>query len=69
MPTFYKKAGLIGAIVATAAVFCAMPVSLKHSTTSGVMLSVDQAKAYYGHYRRVYRRTYRRHHYYRRRYY
>jgi hypothetical protein len=35
MPTFYKKAGLIGAIVATAAVVCAMPVSLKHSNDIG----------------------------------
>ena len=48
-----KKAGLICAIVASAAVFCTMPISLKHSATSGVVVSVDQAKAYYGHYRRV----------------
>ena len=44
-----KKVGLICAVVASAAVFCAMPISLKHSATSGVVVSVDQAKAYYGH--------------------
>jgi hypothetical protein len=64
-----KKAGLICAVVASAAVFCAMPISLKHSATSGVVVSVDQAKAYYGHYRRVARRTYRRNYYYHRHYY
>jgi hypothetical protein len=63
-----KKAGLICAVVASAAVF-AMPISLKHSATSGVVVSVDQAKAYYGHYRRVARRTYRRNYYYHRHYY
>jgi len=50
-------------------VFCAMPISLKHSATSGVVVSVDQAKAYYGHYRRVARRTYRRNYYYHHHYY
>jgi hypothetical protein len=64
-----KKAGLICAVVASATVFCAMPISLKHSATSGVVVSVDQAKAYYGHYRRVARRTYRRNYYYHHRYY
>ena len=64
MPTLYKKAGLICAVVTGAAVLCAMPISLKPSATSGVVVTVDQAKAYYGHYRRVARRTYRRGYYY-----
>ena len=64
-----KKAWPIYAAVATAAVLCAVPISLKHSATSGVVVSVDQAKAYYGHYRRVARRTYRRNYYYHRHYY
>jgi hypothetical protein len=68
MATLYKKAGLICAVVATAAVFSAMPISLQRSAESGVVVSVDQAKAYYGHHRRVYRRTYRRHYYYHHRY-
>ena len=59
-----KKAVLICAAVACAAVLCTMPISLKRSATSGFVVSVTQAQAYYGHYRRVARRTYRRHHYY-----
>jgi hypothetical protein len=68
MSTLCKKAALICAVVATAAVFCAMPISLERSAKSGIVVSVGQAQAYYGHYRRVARRTYRRHHYYRRYY-
>jgi len=59
-----KKAGLICAAVATAAVLCIVPISLKRSATSGIVVSVGQAQAYYGHYRRVARRTYRRNYYY-----
>ena len=62
MTTTYKKAGLICAAAATAAVLSAMPVTIERSatTTSGIVLSVNQAKAYYGHYRRVTRRVVRR---------
>jgi hypothetical protein len=59
MSTLYKKAGLICAAVATAAVLSAMPISLERSATSGVVVSVPQAQAYYGHYRRVARRQVR----------
>jgi hypothetical protein len=62
--SLYRRAGLICAALVTAAVLSTMPVSLQHSATSGIVISVDQAKAYYGHYRRVYRRHYRRHYYY-----
>ena len=63
MTTTYKKVGLICAAAATAAVLSAMPISIERSatTTSGIVLSVNQAKAYYGHYRRVTRRVVRRH--------
>ncbi|MGB8631576.1 MAG: hypothetical protein WCD69_19700 [Xanthobacteraceae bacterium] len=59
-----KKAGLICAAVATAAVLCIVPISLKRSATSGIVVSVGQAQSYYGHYRRVARRTYRHNYYY-----
>jgi hypothetical protein len=59
-----KKVGLICLAVATAAVLCAVPISLNRSATSGIVVSVGQAQAYYGHYRRVARRTYRRNYYY-----
>jgi hypothetical protein len=60
-----KKAGLICAAIACAAVLCAMPISLERSATSGgIAVTVSQAQAYYGHYRRVARRTYRRNYYY-----
>src|SRR5438045_9746362 len=42
-----------------AAIFATIPIS-PQVTPSGVELSVDQAQAYYGHYRRVHRRVYRR---------
>jgi hypothetical protein len=63
-----KKAGLICVAVASAAVLCTIPISLKRSATSGIVVSVGQAQAYYGHYRRVARRTYRRNYYYHRYY-
>jgi hypothetical protein len=59
MSTLYKKAGLICAAVATAAVLSAMPISLERSATSGIVLTVPQAQAYYGHYLRAARREYR----------
>jgi hypothetical protein len=60
MSTMYKKAGLICAAAVTAAVLSAMPVSIERSATSDVALSVSQAQAAYGHYRRVTRRVVRR---------
>jgi len=62
MAAMYKKAGLICATVATAAVLSAMPISVERSATatSGIVVSVGQAQAYYGHYRRVARRHVRR---------
>ena len=68
MSTLYKKAGLICAALVTAAVLSAMPISLERSAKSGIVVSVGQAQAYYGHYRRVARRTYRRNYYYHRYY-
>ena len=65
--SLYRRAGLICAAFATAAVLSTMPVSLQRSGTSGIVVSVDQAKAYYGHYRRVHRRHY--HYYHGHRYY
>jgi len=62
--SLYRRAGLICAALVTAAVLSTVPVSLQRSATSGIVISVDQAKAYYGHYRRVARRTYRRGYYY-----
>ena len=56
-----KKFGIMCATLLTAAVLSVMPVSLQRSATSGVVVSVNQAQAYYGHYRRVTRRVYRRH--------
>ena len=60
MSTMYKKVGLICAAAATAAVLSAIPISVERSATSGIAVSVGQAQAYYGHYRRVGRRTARR---------
>ncbi|MFZ0147014.1 MAG: hypothetical protein WAM72_01475, partial [Xanthobacteraceae bacterium] len=68
MSTMYKKVGLICAAAATAAVLSALPISVERSATSGIVMSVGQAQAYYGHYRRVARRTYRRNYYYHRYY-
>ncbi len=45
MSTIYKKAGLICAAAAAGAVLCTMPVSIERSETSGIALSVDQARA------------------------
>ena len=60
MSTVYKKVGLIGAAFVIAAVLSAVPISVHRSATSNIVVSVTQAKAYYGHYRRVARRTVRR---------
>jgi hypothetical protein len=60
MSTMYKKVWLICAAAATAAVLSAMPISVERSATSGLVVSVGQAQAYYGHYRRVARRHVRR---------
>ena len=56
----YKKAGLICAAAVTAAVLSAVPISVERSAKSDIVVSVSQAQAYYGHYRRVTRRVYRR---------
>jgi hypothetical protein len=61
MSTMYKKAGLICATAVTAAVLSAVPISVERSATSeDMVVSVSQAQAYYGHYRRVTRRVVRR---------
>ena len=61
MSTMYKKAGLICATAVTAAVLKAVPISVERSAASeDMVVSVSQAQAYYGHYRRVTRRVYRR---------
>jgi hypothetical protein len=60
MSTTYKKAGLICAAAVTAAVLSAVPISVERSAKSDIVVSVSQAQAYYGHYRRVTRRVYRR---------
>src|SRR5579859_7769060 len=43
-----KKAGLVCAATAAAALFCATPISVKTSSVSGIALSVDQARAEIG---------------------
>ena len=48
MSIFRNKAMLVGAATAVGAVLCAMPVSVKSSATSGVILSVDRAQAEVG---------------------
>jgi len=53
-----KALSLIGLLFG-AVMFATIPISPQR-TPSGVELSVDQAQAYYGHYRRVHRRVYRR---------
>ena len=60
MSTMYRKVGLICAAAATAAVLSAMPISVERSATSGIVVSVGQAQAYYGHHRRVAHRHVRR---------
>jgi hypothetical protein len=53
-----KALSLIGLLFG-AVMFATIPIS-PQVTPSGVELSVNQAQAYYGHYRRVHRRVYRR---------
>lgn len=60
MSTLYKKVGLFCAAAVTAAVLSALPISVERSATSNIVVSVSQAQAYYGHYRRVTRRVVRR---------
>jgi hypothetical protein len=70
MSIFHKRAVLFFAAAAAGALLCAMPVSVKSSATSGVMLSVDRAQAEIGRpatpgsvagvHRRVERRAVRR---------
>jgi len=59
-----KKISVIGATLVAAAVLCAAPISLHLSQDKGLSLSVDKARPYYGHYRRVNRRVHRREYYY-----
>ena len=49
MSTFYKKTALTCATAAAGIVFCAMPISVERSATSGIVLSIDQAQARVGH--------------------
>jgi len=53
------KAWSVIGLLFGAAMFATIPVT-PQVTPSGLVLSVDQAQAYYGHYRRVHRRVYRR---------
>jgi hypothetical protein len=48
MVTFYKKTALACALATTAAVLCALPMSVGLSKTSVIVLSVDQAQAEIG---------------------
>ena len=48
MSIFHNKAALLCAATAAGAVLCAMPISVKSSPTSGVVLSVDRAQAEIG---------------------
>jgi len=59
-----KKISLIAATLVGAAVLCGTPISLHQAQDKSLSVSVDKAQAYYGHYRRVHRRVYRRHYYY-----
>ena len=56
--TVMKALSLTGLLFA-AAIFATLPLS-PQVTPRGVELTVDQAQARYGHYRRVHRRVYRR---------
>jgi hypothetical protein len=49
MAVIYKKARLLCAAAAGAMMFCTLPISVEHSATSVVALSVDQAQARIGH--------------------
>jgi len=53
------KAWSVIGLLFGAVMFATIPIS-PQVTPSGVELNVDQAQAYYGHYRRVHRRVYRR---------
>jgi len=53
------KAWSVIGLLFGAAMFATIPIT-PQVTPSGLELSVDQAQAYYGHYRRVHRRVYRR---------
>jgi len=48
MSTVYKKIVLTCAAAAAGAVLCAMPISVERSALSGIVLSVDQARAEIG---------------------
>jgi hypothetical protein len=48
MATFYKKTALVCVVAAASAVACALPISVERSQTSGIVLSVDQARAEVG---------------------
>jgi hypothetical protein len=48
MSIFYNKAALVFAAAAAGALLCAIPVSVKSSATSAVVLSVDRAQAEIG---------------------
>lgn len=48
MVNFYKKTALACAAAAATAVLCALPLSIERSQTSGIVLSVDQARAEVG---------------------
>jgi hypothetical protein len=48
MVTFYKKTSLACVVAAASAVLCALPISVERSQTSGIVLSVDQARAEVG---------------------
>jgi hypothetical protein len=53
------KAWSVIGLLFGAAMFATIPIT-PQVTPNGLELSVDQAQAYYGHYRRVHRRVYRR---------
>lgn len=57
-----KNISVIAATLLGAAMLFTAPVSL-HQSDRGLSVSVDKAQAYYGHYRRVHRRAYRRGYY------
>lgn len=48
MVTFYKKTALACAVAAASAVLVALPISVERSQPSGIVLSVNQARAEVG---------------------
>ncbi len=48
MASLHKKAGLLCAVAAGVTMLCALPITLQHSPTTGIALSVDQAQARVG---------------------